>query len=253
MTNLNSIKYYNSPQYSQSAPKMTSRRAKVEQSKLLKQSVLFGVLAVVLLIVGGFVIIPAFIRFVGGFSKPVQTTSDDGVPIQIPIVQTPLAATSSATLALTGFHQKGYEIVVVNNGRETARVKTQDDGSFATDVTLESGENRLTAYAVNEQKKESGVSAEYLVLFDNEPPKLEITEPTDGQSIEGKKNQNLTIKGTTDPKVKMQLNDRLFFIRTDGTFETTFRLNNGENTLTIKATDEAGNTTEKVVKVNFRE
>jgi ABC-type uncharacterized transport system auxiliary subunit len=40
---------------------------------------------------------------------------------------------------------------------------------------------------------------------------------------------------------------------TDGTFTATQRLENGENKVAVKAIDQAGNITEKIVVVNFSE
>jgi hypothetical protein len=93
----------------------------------------------------------------------------------------------------------------------------------------------------------------FLTIFDNEQPQIEINEPTDNQTIQGKKNQNVPVKGKTKPNSKMYLNDRLVFVRDDGTFETTHRLENGGNSLSFKVIDMAGNQTEKVITVNFQE
>jgi hypothetical protein len=131
-------------------------------------------------------------------------------------------------------------------------ITADDSGNFSTEVTLEKGENRFSAYAKNGEL-ESEVSQQFLTIFDNEQPQIEINEPTDNQTIQGKKNQNVPVKGKTKPNSKMYLNDRLVFVRDDGTFETTHRLENGGNSLSFKVIDMAGNQTEKVITVNFQE
>jgi hypothetical protein len=197
-------KYYSSP----TPQHLTSRRAKVEQKKLVKQTVGFGLLALVCLAFFGFVVIPGVIRWVGGLGGNTQQVEDTSPLPQVPVLAAPFEATSSSKITLHGFNQKGNQVAVINNSAEVQRVSTQDDGSFSADLDLEKGENKITAFAINAQGKESGTSAEFTVVYSSEPPKLEIESPTENQSIQGKKNQNTTFKGKTDPKVKVYINDR---------------------------------------------
>jgi hypothetical protein len=235
-----------------SSSHMGSRRAKVEQKKVFRQTIFFGVLAVAFLIFFGLIVIPNVIRFFGNQGN--QATFDDsGLPPQVPLLSSPVTATSSASLNLKGYNEKGNQVVLLQNGQETQRATVEDDGSFSFDTTLSTGDNRFTLYAIDPANKESEVSREYLVVFDNQPPKLEVADLQDKQSVQGKKNQMLSIKGTTDPDTKVTLNDRLVFSKEDGSFTTQQRLENGENTLTFKATDQAGNTTEKKIIVTFSE
>jgi bacillopeptidase F len=242
--------YYNTMSNSQH---ISSRRAKVEQKKLMRQTVGFGVLALVCLAFFGFIVIPGVIRWVGGLGGTAQLTTDTDVAPQVPVIETPFEATSSAKLTLNGFNQKGNQVAILDNTEEVQRVSTNDDGSFHADLTLQKGENKISAFAINSAGKESSTSTEFTVMYSNEPPKLEVTEPTDHQAVQGKKNQNVTFKGTTDPKTKVYINDRLIFVGSDGSFSATQRLENGENKVSVKSIDQAGNVTEKVVTVNFSE
>lgn len=243
-------KYYNTPSYHHTSP-TGSRRAKVEQKKLMNQTLVFGALSLGILVFFGLVVIPGVIRFFG--KSTVNLNSDADVPPQIPLLSAPVQATSSAEIPLKGFNEAGNTIVILNNGSETSREAVKEDGSFSITVRLQEGENRLSAYAVNQSGKESAVTNQYSVELDTTPPKLEIQEPQENQSIQGKKDQNLTVKGTSDPKTRVYLNDRLLFSKEDGSFTSTFRLANGENRLLFKAIDEAGNITEKEILVTFAE
>ncbi len=245
-------KYYNHATPRRPTHPVSSRRAKVEEKKMVQQTVVFAVSAVVLGIIFFFVIIPGVVRFIGGLYGGATVQEDDVLP-QVPFISAPLSATSSAHLELNGFSQKDFTIVVVNNGSETTRVQTQEDGSFKAEVTLNEGENKLSAYAVSPKDSESGITQEYTVIFDNTKPKLEISEPKDGASVQGKKDQNITIKGVTDPDTKVYINDRLIFVSDDGNFSTTHRLENGDNGIAFKAIDLAGNITEKKITVKFSE
>jgi phage-related protein len=126
-----------------------------------------------------------------------------------------------------------------------------EDGSFGLTMQLEPGENVLSGYSIDKTGNESAESKRYTVKFDDEPPELEITEPVDGANITLRKNQLTTIKGTTEENAKIELNGRLVYASADGSFSTTYQLNEGDNQLLFKAIDEAGNTTEKTIKVTF--
>ena len=229
-----------------------SRKARFEQTQLVRQTVVLGVLTVAVIATFILVVMPAVLRFIGSRGSTVISDDSGQVP-QIPLVSAPVNATSSATLVLNGFSQKGNIIVLLNNNHEIKRVNVSDDGAFSSEISLNEGENKLAAYAIAENNKQSEVTQEYTVQYVKEPPKLDISEPTDNQSISGRKNQNLTVKGTTKKNAKVYINDRLIFTNADGTFSTLYHLNNGANELTIKAVDEAGNTTEKKLTVNFAE
>ena len=229
---------------------VTSRRTKLEQKKILRQIVFFLFLAVVF--TAGFilVVIPNLFKFLANLSGSIPAQTDT-VPVQIPFVAAPVAATSSATLTLSGFSQKGYTVVVVDNSQEKGRQAANDDGSFKTDVTLDQGDNQLTVYAVDQNKKQSDVSQTYHVKFSDQPPALDITQPQDKANIQGKQNQKLTIEGKTDPQVQVTVNDRLIFVKDDGSFSTVQQLNEGDNNFTVKAVDDAGNNTQKQFTVSF--
>lgn len=218
---------------------------------MVRQTVMIGLAGVVLLIVS-FAVIIGFIRFIGGGASDTTATQQDGVPPQVPHFSAPVEATSSATMTLTGFTTPKAKVYLLKNGSADKTVDADDSGNFAVDVTLEQGENHFSAYAKSGEL-ESAVSQQFITIFDNQKPDIEITEPTDNQTIQGKKNQNVTVKGKTKPGAKVYLNDRLIFIHDDGLFDTSHRLENGGNSLSFKVIDMAGNQTEKVITVNFQE
>lgn len=230
----------------------SSRKAKLEQKKITHQIIFFLLLAIALVLLFVFVLIPTLIRVLASLSgnTPVQT---DTVPVQVPFLSAPVAATSSATLTLSGFSQKGYNVAFVDNGQPLTTTNTNDDGSFQADLTLSDGENKITAYAIDANKKQSEVSQEYTVLLDTQLPSLDISKPQDKQSFQGKQNQNMTIEGKTDLNTKVYINDRLIFTKDDGSFTTLQQLHDGDNPLDIKAIDQAGNVTDKVLTISFHQ
>lgn len=239
-----------SSQYQRSTRLVTSRKVKQEQTSVLRQTILIGLAGVALMVIS-FVVIIGFIRFIGGGAS-TTTTEQDGLPPQIPQFSAPAEATSSASITLTGFTTPKAKVYLLKNGTESEVVDADDSGNFSIDVSLEQGENSFAAYAKNGEL-ESEVSQRFVTIFDNEKPEIEVTEPTEGQTIQGKKSQNVTVKGKTKPGAKVYLNDRLIFIGEDGTFDTTHRLENGSNNLSFKVIDMAGNEAEKTVTVTFQE
>jgi len=236
--------------HSPTSSRITSRRAKAVETNLVRQIAFFGVLTVIVAAVFVVVVIPNVIKFMSksnAMPAPVVTT----IPPQVPTIATPTAATNSAELTLAGFSEKGNQVVVLDNGQELTRAAAKDDGSFSIDLTLQAGDNSLTAYAINTNQQQSAVSSAYVVSFSNQAPKLTLTSPQDNQSVVGSNNQKVSIAGTTDPNTKLTVNDQLIFVKSDGSFSTTFQLNTGDNPLDFKAISSAGNLTEQKITVHF--
>jgi hypothetical protein len=231
----------------------SSRRANTEQKKLTRQIVFFVGLTIVLLAVFLLVVVPGVIRIAGNFVKPSATASDSQVFVQVPLVSSPFSATNSANISVSGYSEKGNMVVLVNNDQEATRQAANDDGSFSVSLTLDKGDNHLKVFAIDADNHQSEKSKEYIVTFNDQPPKLDVTDPQDKQTITGKNNQNLTIKGNSDKGVKVYINDRLIFSNDDGSFSTLQRLNDGDNALDIRAVDPAGNATEKKLMVTFHQ
>lgn len=234
---------------------MNSRLARQEQRKILRQTILFGGLAVILFLAFLFIILPQSVRLVSNLAgntggNPFDIT--DTIPPQTPVLDAPPLATPSAQLAISGLGEPETEIVLVVNAAEQSRTTAADDGRFSFNVALQEGENTINLYAMDTAGNESPSSQTYYIIRDSQPPKLTIEEPQDGQTVELRRNQVITIKGETDPNARVMVNGRLAFARNDGTFSTTYQLNEGENTLVIEAEDEAGNKSTVELKVTFR-
>ena len=114
---------------------------------------------------------------------------------------------------------------------------------------IKPGENNIVAKTVVDNK-ESDPSNTITTILKSAPPSLNLFSPSDNQSFS--KDQNMTeVKGTTDPDVKVTVNGLWAITDSNGNFEYSLPLQNGENTIKISATDLAGNKTEKEVKVTY--
>jgi len=233
-------------------PFVTSRKTKTESQQALRQSLLLLAVSIILLLAFIFVILPAVIKFASK-SSDTSNTGKDNLPPQMPMIAAPVTATFSATLKISGYGEKDSELVALDNGSEITRQTIADEqGQFEIELPLQDGPNSITFYAVDKSGNESDVTKAYAILLDNAAPTIELETPTDGQQFELRKNQNITVKGKTEPEAKVYVNGRLTRANQEGSFSTNLLLNEGENTLALKAEDAAGNFTEQTLKVNFK-
>jgi hypothetical protein len=80
------------------------------------------------------------------------------------------------------------------------------------------------------------------VRSDVTPPYLSIGEPAEGGIV---RQRPLAVRGESEPDVSLELNGRPLEVGADGRFETFYQPEPGPNQLTLKATDHAGNVTER--------
>ncbi len=230
----------------------SSRLVRKERQKLLRQTGFLIIASVVILLGFIFVVIPGFIRIINAFlSDGTSFKPTDSIPPQVPILSAPVSATNSAQLTISGFGEPESTVTVLHNGNRTDELKVASSGEFALEVELLEGENTVATYAVDGAGNESEVGKSYYVLLDTESPSLEIETPSEGQSIQSRSNQDLTIKGKTEPKARIMINGRLVFPDPEGAFSHRFRLSEGENKILFVVTDQGGNVFELERKVTF--
>ena len=230
-----------------------SRISRKQQQTMVRQTTSIIVIAVLLLAAFIFFIIPQFVRLADGLlNGGAPTEEQDQVPPQTPVLAAPVAATNSASLPISGFGEAGSKVVLVLNGERLEDVEINDEGEFKFVVPLTEGENALAVFGIDEAENESVQTREYSVELDTEAPKIELESPQDGDNIELRKNQITTIKGTTESKAKVFINDRLVYANSEGSFSMSFKLEEGENKLKFRVEDKGGNVSEKEITVKFR-
>src|SRR5262249_40352103 len=135
------------------------------------------------------------------------------------------------------------------NGKLVDKTDVGKDKQFAfQQVKLEKGSNQIKAKAVTTDDKESEYSSVTSISYSNEPPKLDINSPQDGQDV-AKGDGPLRVSGKTDSGVKVTVNDFWAIVQDDGTFSYMLALHDGDNTIKIVATDDADNQTTKELKI----
>lgn len=75
------------------------------------------------------------------------------------------------------------------------------------------------------------------------PPALTVSEPTDEMTTE---NEKIWVRGTTLPEAQVEINEHLITVSEDGDFEYEITLNEGINTITIKALKNSNNVLETI-------
>lgn len=245
--------YTNSRSYSASSLGGFSRRVNREKKKVVNQSVVLIGFSILILIAFVFVIIPGFFKLTSNFfdsSTPFQ--QKDEIAPQVPIISAPPTATSSASIKISGFGEPKSELVLILNGQKEDSIEINEDGSFELGIQLDEGKNTIVAYSIDKAENESILTREYETLLDTKAPLLEISEPENGTTFESRANQSITLKGKTDPDTKIYVNKRVVFPNSDGDFEHTLRLEEGENKIEVKSEDKAKNSVKIDLIYNFK-
>lgn len=198
--------------------------------------------------------IPGFINFLAGPSEDkgdLAKQGEDIVPPQTPTFAALPEATNSAKIRVEGYTESGVDVTVYLNDELVATDKTNDEGKFGFDITLTDGQNRIYIKAVDAAGNESQSIPETVTL-DTKSVDITITSPTDGVEFFGKNNQVVTVSGeATKTDVSVTVNGSFARVDSDGKYSATVRLNEGENTLTVRVVDKAGNSAEKTIKVKL--
>ena len=149
--------------------------------------------------------------------------------------------TKEPKITVNGYAEPSAEITVSLNGKVAGAAVTEAGGTFSlANITLKEGKNTITATAKDLSGNESQKSAELIVTLDTKKPTLTVTAPKPGQKFTGEKNQ-ITVTGKTEAGVAVKVNSLQSTVFGDGTFRATILAKEGENKITVTATDKAGN------------
>ena len=226
-----------------------SRRLENQSRKNLFLSI-FGIIVVLILLVKfGIPLLVNFSLFLSGQKKDEPSKNASYSYLSPPVLNQTANATNSAEFIVTGTALKNEEIEVYVNDSLFDKKETEDNGNFSFRVTLQTGDNKIKAKAKKDDR-ESDFSNELEVAYKNAPPSLSVDSPTDGQKFE--KDQNTAqVFGKTDSGIKITVNGFWAVIDENNSFSYNFPLQNGDNTIKIEAVDQAGNKTEKEIKVTY--
>lgn len=220
----------------------------------MRKAILFIVLAsvgVVLLVIVGIPLfgrLTVFVSDLRGGNKAIS--QNDTIPPGPPKFNFFPLFTNQQSVSITGGSEAGATVKLTFNGN-TQEGLADKDGNFTFSLQLRNGENTFSAIAIDPSGNQSQKSKENKITFDNKPPALAVNSPVDGSSFFGSTQRQVTIQGTTDAGAQVMINDRFVSVDDSGNFQYTTTLNDGANAFIVKSTDQAGNTTEKSIILNF--
>lgn len=173
---------------------------------------------------------------------PSLTPISENVTLAPPVLSIPYEATNSFTIKIKGYSMPKTQVEIYLDDILQTTTQTEDDGSFTTEnISLSLGTNNISSRTVDENGDRSLPSKVIHLIYDNEKPKLTISQPSDNQIISG--DNKVTVAGKTDPTdiSVLTINDTRAIVSSDGTFSLAVPLNEGDNNIVIAASDLAGN------------
>jgi|WetSurMetagenome_2_1015567.scaffolds.fasta_scaffold115397_2 hypothetical protein len=187
-----------------------------------------------------------------GSTQNSNAQEQSTVYIASPFLDPQPDATNSAAINVSGAQSSNpsVQIKLYVNNELIDVTKTKINNTFEfIDVKLKEGQNNIKAIA-SIQNNNSANSNIVTINYIKKEPNLSIDSPQNGDLYSGENNTAL-IKGKTDPGVLIKVNDFLAITKSDGNYSTILSLHNGENNIKVAAVDEAGNITEKDLKVTY--
>lgn len=161
-------------------------------------------------------------------------------------------ATSSAKIKISGTSSyDNGKIILYLNGRKSDTSKLRNSKKFEfNNVRLSNGENNIkVSYFIND--KESDFSQDYTIIRSSEKPKLEINQPADNSTFT-KADKNITVSGKTNSNGTVTVNGFRAVVNSSGEFSYIIELDEGDNTIIIEATNEAGVKNSKELSIIYR-
>lgn len=224
-------------------PAYTYQKYKTEEKTVYKRlAIIFGLMLVLVLAIWFWGL--TFVQILGslGSSDSSERTSAGlSIPAQKPTFTDLPEFTNKDTLTIQGFSSSDVETVLYVNGEKAGTTKTDSSGRFTfVDVKLKDGLNLLKVTATDTDGK--GAEERVPITVDKTPPNLVVSDPKDGQNFPAGVRQ-ITIKGTSETESTILINEIQAPTDQSGTFSYNMNASSGENKVTIKATDRAGNET----------
>lgn len=203
-------------------------------------------------------ILPNFINGIGFVrssltpSPKVVTDITKNSSLAPPVLNIPYEATFSGQIDIRGYGTPDSKVAIFLDGEKKDIVETTEDGSFEVkNIQLALGTNEIWGKSIDDNDTASLPSKTLKIIYDNEKPPLNISEPEDGKKIQGSE-RKVKISASTEPNAQVFINNSLVIVNSDGNFVSEQTLNDGDNIFNIKAVDKALNFTEISRRVTYQ-
>lgn len=188
---------------------------------------------------------------IAGTGDTKQNQDKDVIPPQSPMLSALPEATNSSSLLVEGYTESGSALDLMVNDSISLTSKAGEDGFFSIVGTLIPGSNRVYVRAADEAGNMSSSEVK-MVTFDSKAMELTLSSPKDGVEFFGKNNQVIDLVGEVNkPDSQVIINNSFVVVERDGKFVHRFQLASGNNEIKIVASDKAGNTAEKTIKILY--
>ncbi|MBU0978315.1 MAG: hypothetical protein ABIJ33_00970 [Patescibacteria group bacterium] len=229
-----------------------SRLVRKEHKQLVKQTVWSVIIGLALILAFVFWVLPNSVRFLGLLLDTGITEQTDQIPPQVPVISLLEKSTNQTPFTVKGFGEPESQIIFVLNGDRLEPVVVGEESTFEASLPLTEGDNIFIAFSMDKAENESKETKTYQVVLDTELPTLTLDNIFDGQQVVGRDNQQLAIRGLTDPQARVYINDRPILADFEGAFSSTYRLDEGDNQLLLKVVDRAGNEGQMELTIKFK-
>ncbi|MBU1088976.1 hypothetical protein KKA02_03835 [Patescibacteria group bacterium] len=231
-----------------------SRLKRSTEKQITRSTVLVGLFTLMLFLLVVFFGVPFLVRFsiFLGESKneDLNVTKKESLPPLAPRIFLPFEATNSGEIKIIGAAETGVVVELFKDGIKIDSVEVLSDGDFYFDgIDLNEGENVFSSIAVSEDDKKSPVSRELLVVYDEDAPGFEMTNPTEDTLVV--EEADFDVKGKTEKDASVLINGKVAMLDNDGNFKLKIQLDVGKNEIEIKVRDLAGNESKKNIVIDY--
>jgi len=232
------------------------RSIRVKETKYKKKFIWSIILSLVIIYAAVAWLLPFIIGGASALRKPTPPTGRriaEDITLAPPTLNIPFEATNSASIDIPGYASPNSKVQLYLDDNLSQETETQDTGSFVfRSVNLSLGTNNIFGKTIDSSDKTSLPSKTIRVLYSNDKPKLDIGEPEDNKVLNSSSNKKVQVSGDTDPVNTVTINGQVVIVSNDGHFSTSLDINDGENTITIIATTQVGNSTQVQRKVIYQ-
>ena len=232
-------------------PHYTYRHLTDEREKVIYRRVGIVLLSTLVLVLVVWFWGTSFINLLGFLAKPTENTPVEptiNLPISRPSLKELPEFTNSEKLTIEGRTSPGQE-VSLEASRETIKTTSQSDGTFKFDaVVLKKGLNLIKVYVIDSSGER--LEESLIITLDKTAPLLDIFEPKEGQLVSSKA-KSIKVLGKTEPEATVFVNEIQAIVNPEGEFSLTYPVTKTTQSIVIKATDKAGNSTKKSIKILF--
>lgn len=233
--------------------KNRSRLIRKQDEEITKKTVVLGgvtVLIFIAVLVFGLPLLVKLSVLLGNAKSQSKDNQEKLLPPLPPRLVINFEATNSAKFSIYGVAEPSVEVELLKDDLSLGKEIVDEKGGFSfTDINLDKGGNTFTAIAFKEKEGQSELSKAVTVIYDDQPPSLVMTNPTEDKLTV--QSADFDIIGKSDKGVSVMINGKLAVVDDEGGFKLKVQLNAGKNNMVIVVKSLAGNETKKTIELTY--